>query len=79
MGELTSQPQGPLPDPAFILSNQLVQRPTPLNTSTVAGRAALAKKRKSSTSGRGRTSSKNTKISSKKASQIEEKGHHYIV
>jgi len=56
-----------------------VQRPTPLNTSTVAGRAALAKKRKSSTSRRGRTSSKNTKISSKIASQIEEKGHPYIV
>ena len=38
-----SQPQGPLPDPTFILSNQLVEQPIPLTTSTVAGRAALVK------------------------------------
>ena len=37
-------------DPTFILSNQLVERPIPLTTSTVAGRVALAKKRKASTS-----------------------------
>ena len=63
-----SQPQGPLPDPTFILSNQPVQRPTPLNTSTVAGRAALAKKRKAST--RAKTSSKKTKASTSKSSNI---------
>lgn len=72
-----SQPQGPLPDPTFILSNQPVQRPSPLNTSTVAGRAALAKKRKASTGAK--TSSKKTKAStsrsSKRSSQVQEEGH----
>jgi hypothetical protein len=55
-----SQPQGPLPDPTFILSNQPVQRPTPLNTSTVAGRAALAKKRKGSTKAKASSNKKKT-------------------
>jgi hypothetical protein len=58
-----------------------VQRPTPLNTSTAAGRAALAKKRKASTSGK--TSSKKTNAStsrsSKRPSQVEEEGDPDIV
>ena len=75
-----SQPQGPLPDPTFILSNQLVERPIPLITSTVAGRAALAKKRKASTiskssSKKTKASTKKTKASSNRASQVEEEGH----
>ncbi|KAG0515116.1 hypothetical protein BDA96_10G251600 [Sorghum bicolor] len=53
-----SQPQGPLPDPIFIMSNQPVQRPTPLTTSTAAGRAALSKKRSSTSQ---KTSSKKAK------------------
>jgi len=56
-----------------------VQRPTPLNTSTIAGRAALAKKSKPSTSARGKTYSKKTKASSKRASQVEEEGPADIV
>jgi hypothetical protein len=75
-----SQPQGPLPDPSFILSNQPVQRPTPLTTSTVAGRAALSKKRSSTSQ---KTSSKKTKTStgksSKKASQVQEEGRGDVV
>ncbi|CAL5070460.1 unnamed protein product [Urochloa decumbens] len=74
---LLSQPQGPLPDPTFILSNQLVQRPTPLNTSTLAGKAALAKKRKAST--KQNPSSKKTKTSTsrsaKRTSKVQEQGH----
>jgi len=54
-------------------------RPTPLNTSTIAGSVALAKKRKSSTSGRGKTSSNNIKASFKITSQVEKEGHANIV
>jgi hypothetical protein len=41
-----SQPVGQLPDCQFISSNQLLQRPVPLTTTSKAGKAALAKKRK---------------------------------
>jgi hypothetical protein len=57
-----------------------VQRPTPLTTSTVAGRAALSKKRSSTSQ---KTSSKKTKTStgksSKKASQVQEEGRGDVV
>ena len=41
-----SQPQGSLPDCVFISSNQHVPRPTPLTTCTKAGKATIARKRK---------------------------------
>ena len=39
-----SQPQGPLPDNAFITSNQHVQRPIALTTCTKAGKAASSRR-----------------------------------
>ncbi|CAN6164305.1 unnamed protein product [Urochloa humidicola] len=43
---MLSQPQGPLPDPNFIMTNIPIARPTPLTTCTKEGKAAAAKKRK---------------------------------
>ncbi|WVZ66010.1 hypothetical protein U9M48_015289 [Paspalum notatum var. saurae] len=45
---MQSVPQGPLPDNDFIMSNPLLQRAPPLNTSTKAGKAAAGKKRQPS-------------------------------
>ncbi|KAL6616564.1 hypothetical protein ACP70R_038834 [Stipagrostis hirtigluma subsp. patula] len=41
-----SQPPGPLPNPAFIMTNRPMARPAPLTTCTKEGKAAAEKKRK---------------------------------
>ncbi|BAS85489.1 Os03g0648200 [Oryza sativa Japonica Group] len=44
-----SQQQGPLPDPAFIMSNIPSARPAPLTTNTKLGKSVALKKRKTTT------------------------------
>ena len=47
---MQSQAMGPLPDSQLILTNQPLQRPQPLTTSTKAGKAAaITRKRKPAT------------------------------
>ena len=79
MGELTVTTSRASTRPSLYPVQPASAKANSMNTSTIAGRAALAKKRKPSTSARGKTSSKKTKASSKRASQVEEEGPADIV
>lgn len=73
MTVMMEEPQGPLPECGFILSNIPVPRSVPLTTNTKAGKAAASRKRSSSTTSSkpGRAAApkenKKTKVASEEA------------
>lgn len=64
---MLSQPQGPLPDPDFIMTNMPIARPALLTTCTKQGKAAAAKKRKVAKNIGATSNKKKTATSKKKA------------
>lgn len=65
---MLSQPQGPLPDPQFIVNNRPMARAVQLTTCTKDGKAAAAKKRKVDNSTGGTKDVKNATTKKSKVS-----------
>ena len=64
---MLSQPQGPLPDPQFVVDNIPIARPATLTTCTKKGKATAAKKRKMGNTDGAATSKKSGTTRTKKA------------
>ena len=71
---MQSQAMGPSPDSQFILTNQPVQRPQPLTTSTKAGKAAIARKRKLATQKNDGEGAKKKSRATKKSANNQSEG-----
>ena len=63
---MLSQPQGPLPDPQFVVDNIPIARPATLTTCTKKGKATTAKKRKMGNTDGAATSKKSGTTRTKK-------------